>query len=81
MEEIAWDVIEQIFSKTASEAGISDYNIQQKIFGDIKEELTSQIKEILGRNVERLPQDELKQIILKEIDRAKMTYLQQFEVI
>jgi hypothetical protein len=81
MEEIAWDVIEQIFSKTAREAGISDYNLQQKIFRDIKEELTHQIEEILGRNVERLPQDELKQIILKDIDRAKKIYMPQLGLI
>jgi hypothetical protein len=81
MEEIAWDVIEQIFSKTVSEAGISDYNLQQKIFRDIKEELTHQIEKILGRNVERLPQDELKQIILKEIDKAKKIYLPKLELI
>jgi len=81
MEEIAWDVIEQIFSKTARESGISDYNLQQKIFMDIKEELTHQIEEILGRNVESLPQDELKQIILKEIDKAKKIYMPQLGLI
>ncbi|HXV38862.1 MAG TPA: hypothetical protein VD699_04755 [Nitrosopumilaceae archaeon] len=70
MEEIAWDVIEQVFSKTIREAGISDYGLQQKIFSDIKTELIVQLKEILGRDVERITQDELKQIILKEIDKA-----------
>ncbi len=71
MEEIAWDVIEQVFSKTVREAGISDYNLQQKIFSDIKKELTHQIEEIIGRNVESITQDELKQIILKEIDKSR----------
>jgi hypothetical protein len=72
MQEIAWDVIELVFSRTIRELGITDYGLQQKIFSDIKKELTSQLKEILGRDVERITQDELKQIILKEIAKAEL---------
>ncbi|MGQ0795411.1 MAG: hypothetical protein ACT4N5_04410 [Nitrosopumilaceae archaeon] len=72
MEEIAWDVIEQVFSKTIRELGITDYGMQQRIFSDIKKELTGQLKEILARDVERITQDELKQIILKEITNAEL---------
>ncbi len=71
MEEIAWDVIEQAFSQTVREAGIVDYNLQQKIFSDIRAELAHQIENILGRNIEKITSDELKQIIRKEIDKAR----------
>lgn len=72
MEEIAWDVIEQVFSQTVrEETGISDYSLQQKIFSDIKKELTCQIEESLGRNVERMTREELKNIIRKAIDKVK----------
>ncbi len=71
MEEIAWDVIEQVFSQTVREAGIVDYGLQQKIFSDIKKELTCQIEESLGRNVERITHEELKEIIRKAIDKTK----------
>ena len=72
MEEIAWDVIEQVFSQTVREAGISDYRLQQKIFSDIKKELTCQIEESLGRNVERMTREALKDIIRKAINKVKM---------
>ena len=75
MEEIAWDVIEQVFSQTVREAGISDYRLQQKIFSDIKKELTSQIEESLGRNVERMTREALKDIIRKAIDKVKMQHI------
>jgi len=75
MEEIAWDVIEQVFSQTVREAGISDYRLQQKIFSDIKNELTCQIEESLGRNVERMTRDALKDIIRKTIDKVKMQHI------
>lgn len=71
MEEIAWDVIQQVFSQTVKEAGISDYTLQQKIFSDIKKELTYQIEESLGRNVERMTSENLKDIIRKAIDKVK----------
>jgi len=71
MEEIAWDVIQQVFSQTVREAGISDYTLQQKIFSDIKKELTCQIEEILGRNVESMTREELKDIIRKAINKVK----------
>ena len=71
MEEIAWDVIQQVFSQTVREAGISDYTLQQKIFSDIKKELTCQIEESLGRNVERMTSEDLKDIIRKAIDKVK----------
>lgn len=72
MEEIAWDVIEQVFSQTVrEETGISDYSLQQKIFSDIKKELTCQIEESLGRNVERMTREDLKDIIRKAIDKVK----------
>ncbi|HJU14775.1 MAG TPA: hypothetical protein VJ792_10010 [Candidatus Nitrosotalea sp.] len=72
MEEIAWDVIQQVFSQTVREAGISDYGLQQKIFSDIKNELTCQIEESLGRNVESMTSEALKDIIRKAIDKVKM---------
>ena len=75
MEEIAWDVIQQVFSQTVSEAGISDYTLQQKIFSDIKKELTCQIKESLGRDVERMTGEELKDIIRKAIDKVKRQHV------
>lgn len=71
MEEIAWDVIEQVFSQTLRETGIVDYNLQQKIFSDIKKELTCQIEESLGRNVESMTHEELKNIIREAIDKVK----------
>ena len=71
MEEIAWDVIEQVFAQTVREAGISDYSLQQKIFSDIKKELTCQIEESLGRNVERMTSEELKDVIRKAIDKVR----------
>jgi CRISPR/Cas system CSM-associated protein Csm2 small subunit len=71
MEEISWDVIEQVFSQTVRETGIIDYNLQQKIFSDIKKELTCQIEESLGRNVESMTREELKNIIRKAIDKVK----------
>jgi cell division ATPase FtsA len=70
MEEIAWDVIEQVFSQTVRETGIVDYTLQQKIFSDIKKELTCQIEESLGRNVERMTREELKNIIRKAIEKV-----------
>jgi hypothetical protein len=82
MEEIAWDVIEQVFTQTVRESGISDYCLQQKIFSDIKKELTCQIEESLGRDVERMTCEELKNIIRKAIDResrSNMSHLQLFE--
>ncbi len=76
MEEIAWDVIEQIFSQTVrEEAGISDYTLQQKIFSDIKKELTCQIEEILGRNVESMTREALKDIIRKAVDKVKKQHV------
>ena len=75
MEEIAWDVIEQVFSQTVREAGIVDYYLQQEIFSDIKKELTCQIKESLGRNVERMTGEELKDIIRKAIDKVKRQHV------
>ena len=70
MEEIAWDVIEQVFSQTLKETGIVDYSLQQKIFSDIKKELTCQIEESLGRNVESMTREDLKDIIRKAIDKV-----------
>jgi hypothetical protein len=70
MEEIAWDVIEQVFAQTVREDGIYDYGLQQKIFGDIKKELTCQIEESLGRNVERMTREVLKNIIRTAIDNT-----------
>ncbi len=76
MEEIAWDVIEQIFSQTVrEEAGISDYTLQQKIFSDIKKELTCQIEESLGRNVESMTREALKDIIRKAIAKVKKQHV------
>ena len=76
MEEIAWDVIEQVFTQTVREEdGISDYTLQQKIFSDIKKELTCQIEESLGRNVERMTSEELKDIIRKAIDKVKKQHV------
>ncbi len=75
MEEIAWDVIEQVFSQTVKETGISDYTLQQKIFSDIKKELTCQIEESLGRNVERMTREVLKDIIRKAIDKVKKQHV------
>ncbi|HJT09586.1 MAG TPA: hypothetical protein VJ771_02270 [Candidatus Nitrosotalea sp.] len=75
MEEIAWDVIEQVFSQTVREAGISDYRLQQEIFSDIKNELTCQIEESLGRNVESMTCESLKNIIRKAIDKVKMQHI------
>ena len=71
MEEIAWDVIQQVFNQTVREAGISDYTLQQKIFSNIKKELTCQIEESLGRNVERMTSEDLKDIIRKAIDKVE----------
>lgn len=71
MEEIAWDVIEQVFSQTVREAGISDYRLQQEVFSDIKKELTCQIEVSLGRNVEKMTCEELKDIIRKAIDKLR----------
>ncbi|WP_166391585.1 hypothetical protein [Candidatus Nitrosotalea sp. TS] len=45
-------------------------NLQQKIFSDIKKELTCQIEESLGRNVESMTCEELKDIIRKAIDKV-----------
>ncbi len=73
MEEIAWDVIEQVFAQTVKESGISDYGLQQSIFSDIKKELTCQIEASLGRNVESMTRDNLKNIILKAIEKVKST--------
>jgi hypothetical protein len=75
MEEIAWDVIEQVFSQTVMEAGIVDYTLQQRIFSDIKKELTCQIEENLSRNVERMTCEELKNIIRKAIDEVKKQHV------
>ncbi|MDE1815991.1 MAG: hypothetical protein KGI11_05485 [Thaumarchaeota archaeon] len=75
MKEIAWDVIEQVFSQTVREAGISDYRLQQEIFSDIKKELTCQIEESLGRNVESMTCEALKEIIRKAIDKVKMQHI------
>jgi hypothetical protein len=75
MEEIAWDVIEQVFSQTVRESGISDYNLQQKIFSDIKKELTCQIEASIGRNVESMTREELKDIIRQTIDKAKKQHV------
>lgn len=71
MEEISWDVIEQVFSQTLRETGIVDYNLQQQIFSDIKKELTCQIEESLSRNVESMTREELKNIIIDTIDKVK----------
>ena len=73
MEEIAWDVIEQVFAQTVKEAGITDYGLQQIIFSDIKKELTCQIEASLGRNVESMSSDNLKDIIRKAIEKVKNT--------
>ncbi|TLY04587.1 MAG: hypothetical protein E6K87_02855 [Thaumarchaeota archaeon] len=62
MEEIAWDVIQQVFSQTVKEAGISDYTLQQKIFSNIKKELTCQIE---------VTREDLKDIIRKAIDKVE----------
>ena len=70
MEEIAWDVIEQVFAQTVKESGISDYGLQQSIFSDIKKELTCQIEASLGRNVESMTHDNLKNIIQKAIEKV-----------
>ncbi|HJW19566.1 MAG: hypothetical protein ACREBJ_09870 [Nitrosotalea sp.] len=72
MEEIAWDVIEQVFAQTVKEAGITDYGLQQIIFSDIKKELTCQIEASLGRNVESMTSNNLKDIIRKAIDKSKV---------
>ena len=71
MEEIAWDVIEQVFTQTVKEYGISYYRLQQKIFSEIKSELTHQIEDIIGGNVESMTREKLKDIIRKDIDKAK----------
>lgn len=71
MEEISWDVIEQVFSQTVKEDGIVDYNLQQKIFSDIKKELTCKIEESLGQNVEKMTCEELKSIIRDTMDKVK----------
>ncbi len=73
MEEIAWDVIEQVFAQTVKEAGITDYGLQQIIFSDIKKELTCQIEASLGRNVESMSSNNLKDIIRKAIEKVKNT--------
>lgn len=73
MEEIAWDVIEQVFAQTVKESGITDYGLQQIIFSDIKKELTCQIEASLGRNVESMTSNNLKDIIRKAIDKVKNT--------
>lgn len=70
MEEIAWDVIEQVFAQTVKESGISDYGLQQTIFNNIKKELTCQIEASLGRNVESMTHDNLKNIIQKAIEKV-----------
>ncbi|MGI0007758.1 MAG: hypothetical protein ACREAR_07170 [Nitrosotalea sp.] len=72
MEEIAWDVIEQVFAQTVKEAGITDYGLQQIIYNDIKKELTCQIEASLGRNVESMTSNNLKDIIRKAIDKSKV---------
>ncbi len=69
MEEIAWDVIEQVFAQTVKESGISDYSLQQVIFSDIRKELTCQIEASLNRNVESMTREKLKDIIRKAIDK------------
>jgi|GEM_PF-6378419 hypothetical protein len=71
MEEIAWDVIEQVFAQTVKEAGISDYNFQQRIFSDIKKELTYQIESSICNNVESMTHDKLKDLIRKAIDKTE----------
>jgi hypothetical protein len=75
MEEIAWDVIEQVFTQTVREFGISDYNLQQVILSDIRKELTCQIEDSLGRNVERMTHEELKDIIRKAIDKVRKQHV------
>lgn len=75
MEEISWDVIEQVFSQTIRETGIVDYSLQQKIFSDIKKELTCQIEESLGRHVESMTREDLKNIIRKAIDKVKKQHV------
>jgi hypothetical protein len=45
MEEIAWDVKEQVFAQSVRELGIADYNPQQELFRNIRKELTSQIED------------------------------------
>ncbi|MDE1863374.1 MAG: hypothetical protein KGI33_10765 [Thaumarchaeota archaeon] len=76
MEEISWDVIEQVFSQTVKETGIVDYNLQQAIFSDIRKELTCQIEESLGRNVESMTHEELKNIIRKAIDKVNKSHVE-----
>lgn len=76
MEEISWDVIEQVFSQTVRETGIVDYSLQQKIFSDIKKELTCQIEESLGRHVESMTREELKDIIRKTIDKVNKSHVE-----
>ncbi|MDE1765879.1 MAG: hypothetical protein KGI27_06345 [Thaumarchaeota archaeon] len=76
MEEISWDVIEQVFSQTVRETGIVDYSLQQKIFSDIKKELTCQIEESLGRNVESMTYEDLKDIIRKAIDKVNKSHIE-----
>ena len=71
MEEIAWDVIEQVFAQTVKKSGISDYNLQQKIFSDIKKELTCQIEASIGNNVESMTRDKLQGMIRTAIDKVK----------
>ncbi len=70
MEEIAWDVIEQVFAQTVKESGITDYGLQQTIFNSIRKELTCQIEASLGRNVESMTHDNLKNIIQKAIEKV-----------
>ncbi len=71
MEEISWDVIEQVFNQTVREDGIIAYNLQQNIFSDIKKELTCKIEESLGRNVESMTREELKSIISETMHKVK----------
>lgn len=71
MEGIAWDVIEQVFAQTVKKSGISDYNLQQKIFSDIKKELTCQIEASINNNVESITSDKLQDMIRAAIDKVK----------
>lgn len=75
MEEISWDVIEQVFSQTVRETGIVDYNLQQTIFSNIKKELTCQIEESLGRNVESMTREELKNMIRRAMDKVNKPHV------
>lgn len=75
MEEISWDVIEQVFSQTVRETGIVDYSLQQTIFSNIKKELTCQIEESLGRNVESMTREELKNMIRRAMDKVNKPHV------